>query len=58
MNIQYNLACYACVSGDLDVAKEKLKRAFELDPELKLTSLDDPDLDLLLGPAKNRGVAP
>jgi hypothetical protein len=40
-----NLACYECVLGDLEVAKARLKHAFKLDPTLRLTALDDPDLE-------------
>jgi len=44
--LRYNLACYACQLGMMDVAKLWLREAFELDDkkELKLMALDDPDL--------------
>ena len=44
--LRYNLACYACQLGMLDVAQIWLEEAFALDKkkELKLMALDDPDL--------------
>lgn len=42
--ISYNLGCYASVLGELDEAKKLLHRAFAIEPELKMTALDDPDL--------------
>ncbi|NEQ66737.1 MAG: hypothetical protein F6K21_14770 [Symploca sp. SIO2D2] len=45
--IHYNLGCYACHSNELDVAKEHLSRAFELDAEFKKTALEDEDLSPL-----------
>jgi uncharacterized protein HemY len=48
--IRYNLACYACRSGDKNTAFEWLSQAFELSREakkLKLQALDDKDLELL-----------
>ena len=42
--ISFNLACYAAQSGDLDDAKDCLRRALELDESLKLRALDEPDL--------------
>lgn len=47
--IAYNLACYACVLGDTDDACLLLKRAFLLDPTLKSTAIDDPDLKQIYG---------
>jgi tetratricopeptide (TPR) repeat protein len=44
--LRYNLACYACQLGMMDVAKMWFGEAFELDDkkELKLMALEDPDL--------------
>jgi len=42
--IKYNLACYCCQSGDLESAKEYLKRTFESDPNWRLQALEDQDL--------------
>ena len=50
--IAYNLACYACVLGDLAATRTLLKIAFGMDPALKMTALDDPDLDAIYGPVK------
>ena len=41
---QYNLACYECQLGNMLGAKVRLTRAFELDPALRATALDDEDL--------------
>lgn len=45
--ISFNLACYAAQSGDLDDARDCLRRAFELEPGLRQKALDDPELALL-----------
>jgi tetratricopeptide (TPR) repeat protein len=45
--IAYNLACYACVLGDLEETRALLHIAFPLDPSLRKTALDDPDLEPL-----------
>ena len=42
--IQFNLACYEAQLGNLDRAKEHLRRATEIDSKFKLMALDDPDL--------------
>jgi len=42
---QYNLACYECQLGDVDEAKRRLKRAFELEPGYRLKALDEADLE-------------
>ncbi len=47
--ISFNLACYAAQSGDLDDARDCLRRAFGLDPGLRIKALDDPDLKPLWG---------
>jgi tetratricopeptide (TPR) repeat protein len=44
---QYNLACYECQLGEVEVANSRLKHAFKLDPTLRLTALDDPDLEAI-----------
>lgn len=43
--IPYNLACYRAVSGRIDEAKRLLAEAFTLDSSLRVTALDDPDLE-------------
>jgi tetratricopeptide (TPR) repeat protein len=50
--IAYNLACYACVLGEIAEAKELLKRAVVMDEAFKKMALDDPDLDAIFGPIK------
>ena len=40
----YNLACYECQLGELEVAKARLAHAFELEPKCRLMALDDDDL--------------
>jgi tetratricopeptide (TPR) repeat protein len=37
----YNLACYECQLGNLEGAKSRLKRAFELEPRYRLKALED-----------------
>jgi tetratricopeptide (TPR) repeat protein len=48
-SVHYDMACYACVLGDLKAAREWLARAFDLGEvtKLKLVALDDPDLALI-----------
>ncbi len=41
----YNLACFYSRVGRDDEALDRLRRAFDLDPELKKTAQTDPDLD-------------
>jgi tetratricopeptide (TPR) repeat protein len=45
--IPYNLACYYCQLGDIQNAKNYLKKAFEIDLNLRMTALEDEDLKLL-----------
>jgi tetratricopeptide (TPR) repeat protein len=45
--IHYNLACYECQLGDLESAKERLKKAFQTEPGYREVALDDPDLEPL-----------
>jgi len=42
--ILFNLACYECQLDRLDIAKEYLKRIFEIDPSWRKAALDDEDL--------------
>ena len=41
---KHNLACYECQIGDLQSARQRLRRCFELDEKFRLDALDDPDL--------------
>jgi tetratricopeptide (TPR) repeat protein len=42
--IKYNLACYFCQMGDIQNAKDYLKKAFEIDLKWRMAALDDEDL--------------
>ena len=42
--IEFNLACYASVACRFEEAKERLKRAVELDRQLQKLAIDDEDL--------------
>jgi hypothetical protein len=42
--LHYNLACYECQLGLLEVAKGRLAHAFKLAPKCRLMALDDDDL--------------
>src|SRR4030095_88246 len=42
--IKYNLACYFCQMGEIETAKEYLKRTFEIDSNWRSRALDDDDL--------------
>lgn len=45
--IHYNLGCYACCAGELEIAKSYLKRAFHLDASYIKMSQNDEDLKRL-----------
>lgn len=40
----YNLACYECALGNLEEARKRLKRSFELDKKFREFAKTDPDL--------------
>jgi Flp pilus assembly protein TadD len=42
--IEFNLACYASVTGRLEEAKARLRRAIELDTQFQRLAIDDEDL--------------
>ena len=42
--LHYNLACYECVLGEVEVAKARLRHAFKLEPRMRMMALDDEDL--------------
>jgi tetratricopeptide (TPR) repeat protein len=42
--LHYNLACYECRLGDLEVAKARLRHAFKVDASFRLKALTDEDL--------------
>ena len=45
--IKYNLACYFCQAGEIQKAKNYLKKAFEIDLNWRIAALEDEDLKLL-----------
>jgi len=45
--VDYNLACYYCLLGDLPEARRRLKRACAREPEWKTEAAADPDLSAL-----------
>jgi hypothetical protein len=42
--IKYNLACYFCQLGEIETAKNYLKKAFEIDLNWRTAALEDEDL--------------
>ena len=46
-SLHYNLACYASLDGDPDLALMHLSRAFELDPNTRDWASSDTDLDAI-----------
>ena len=45
--LHYNLACYECQLGNMEQAKQRLTKAFNLDPNCRLMALEDEDLEPL-----------
>lgn len=45
----YNLACYECALGNLEVARAYLKASLEMDEQLEAFARQDPDLKPLHG---------
>ncbi len=43
----YNLACYECQLGELEVAKARLRHAFKLDERYRAMAMGDEDLEPL-----------
>lgn len=52
--IYYNLACYDCQLGEIENAKNHLKKAFEIDPNWRLQALEDQDLKPLWDSLRQR----
>lgn len=48
--VDYNLACYHCLLGELTEARRRLKRAIAREPEWKIEAASDPDLAALCSP--------
>lgn len=46
-NYFYNLACYECVLGNVDDARQLLAQSFALDPKYREHAKTDPDLNAL-----------
>src|SRR5262249_22668509 len=42
--IKYNLPCYSCQTGDIETAKNYLKKAFEINSSWRLNALNGEDL--------------
>ena len=45
--IKYNLACYFCQTGEIQNAKNYLRKAIEIDLNWRIAALEDKDLKLL-----------
>jgi tetratricopeptide (TPR) repeat protein len=45
--IKYNLACYFCQMGQIETAKNYLRKAFEIDSNWRVAALEDEDLKRL-----------
>jgi len=45
--LEYNLACYLCLQGELPAALERLNRAFQLDTHFRALAREDEDLRAL-----------
>jgi Flp pilus assembly protein TadD len=45
--VRYNLACYECLSGNLDEAKRLITEELASDPEKKERALSDEDLAVI-----------
>lgn len=45
--LHYNLACYACLLGNMEDAKNRLSTACKMDAELRASALDDTDLEAM-----------
>lgn len=55
--VQFNLGCYACLRGDLRLARRRVERASTLDPSFKELAKTDPDLAALREPASGASGA-
>ena len=42
--LHYNLACYECQLGDVEVAKARLQRALKLETRMRQMALEDENL--------------
>ena len=55
--VHYNLGCYACISGDLETAKDRLVKSISLDPAYLDTAKSDEDLVALTDWLQNLEIA-
>ncbi len=55
--VHYNLACYACMEGDLETAKDRLVKSISLDPSYLNTAKSDTDLAALTDWLENLEIA-
>ena len=55
--VHYNLGCYACMSGDLETAKDRLVKSISLDPAYLDTAKSDEDLVALTDWLQNLEIA-
>lgn len=53
--LQYNLACYECLLGNLAEARRRLARASKLDGDWEKTARSDPDLKALFAAGGSAG---
>ena len=54
--IAFNLGCYASVTGRMEEASERLRRAIKLDNDIRGLALDDDDLKAIVGLDRRFGV--
>jgi hypothetical protein len=54
----FNLACYECQLGQLDEAKSRLQRNFEINSAYRLKALEDEDLEPLWDSLRDDGRFP
>lgn len=47
--LHYNLGCYHCLLGEMDKARERVRRACRMNADFKKAALDDPDLKAIWG---------
>jgi tetratricopeptide (TPR) repeat protein len=50
--LHYNLGCYHCLLGEMDKARERVRRACRINKEFKQAALDEPDLQAIWGEVK------
>ena len=47
--LHYNLGCYHCLLGEMEKARERVRRACRVNADFKKMALDDPDLKAIWG---------